>query len=109
MEAPSAYGQASQFFGRAYGDLTRAANNQIRADGPYTEEDHFDSQDDNSYMSGAVPPQTGTTPPTGSKTYNLEAIKRELFSVAKQRQQDRSSDGSVIIRAGGGSNPAIRS
>lgn len=109
MGIPSPYSQASQFFGKAYGDLTTAANNQIRAGGPYTEEDHFDSQDDSSYMSGAVPPQTGTTPATGSSTYNLESIKRQLLDVARQRQQDRPSDGSVVIRAGGGGNPAVRS
>lgn len=109
MATASPYGQASQFFGRAYGDLTAAANSQIRAGGPFTEEDHFDSQDDDSYMSGAIPPQTGTAPATGSKTYNLEAIKRELLGEAKQRQQDRPSDGHLVVRAGGGGNPAVKS
>jgi hypothetical protein len=107
MSLASAYNQAGQFFGKAYGDMTSAANSQIRVGGPYEEEEHFDAQDDNSYMSGAVPPQTGTAPATQSNTYNLEAIKRQLIDHAKHQQ--RVSDGGTIIRAGGGGNPAISS
>jgi hypothetical protein len=109
MGLASPYDQASQFFGKAYGAMTSASNNQIRYDGPFMEEDQFDSQDDNSYMSGAVPPQTGTTSATGSDTYNLESIKRQLIESAKNKQQNRPSNGSVNIRAGGGSNPAVMS
>jgi hypothetical protein len=109
MGLSSAYNQAGQFFGKAYGDMTSATNNQIRYGGPFMEEDQSDSQDDTSYMSGAVPPQTGTTPATESNTYNLESVKRQLIESAKNRQQNRPSNGHINIRAGGGSNPAIMS
>ena len=106
MGLASAYNQAGQFFGKAYGDMTSASNNQIRYGGPFMEEDQSDSQDDTSYMSGAVPPQTGVTPTAHSNTYTIEAVKRELIESAKQR---RPTDGGLVIRAGGGTNPAIKS
>jgi hypothetical protein len=106
MTFESPYAKASRFFGNAYNQLEGASQNQVRAGGFATREEGYSANADDTYMEGAVPPRTGTSPVAERDTYDIESIKEELLSSAKE--QKRPSNGSVVIRAGGGYNPAVK-
>lgn len=107
MNFNSPYAQAGKFFGEAYNQLEAASQNQVHSGGFATREEGYTSNADDTYMEGAVPPRTGTSPVTERDTYDVESIKEELLNSAKQQKQP--SNGSVVIRAGGGYNPAVKS
>ena len=106
MNSSSPYSRASAFFGAAYNDMERASQMQERIQAPGTDDAQYDSNYDTSYMRGAVPPQMGPYGEDQGPATDVEDMKRELLSTARAKQ--RPSDGSLILRAGGGTNPAIK-
>lgn len=104
--ADSPFGKASQFFGTAFNDLAQASNMQTKMQGRGFADAQYDSEYDDSYMEGDVAPQTGTFGIQQGPVENIESVKEDLLSAAKER--NRPTNGTVAIRAGGGINPAVR-
>lgn len=107
MRQTSPFGRASEFFGAAFNDMERASEMQERIQSPGMDDTRYRSDYDNSYMQGAVPPQSGPYGQDQGPADNLESLKRDLLSAARERR--RPSNGSLVIRAGGGYNPAVKS
>lgn len=107
MRQTSPFGRASEFFGAAFNDMERASEMQERIQGTGMDDTRYDAGYDTSYMQGAVPPQSGPYGQDQGPADNLETLKRELLSSARDRR--RPSNGSLVIRAGGGYNPAVKS
>lgn len=103
----SAFGRAGQFFGGAFNDLERATKMQEKIQGIGVGESRYNADYDTDYLQGAVPPEFGTYGQQQGPADDVEDLKNELLRSA--REQQRPSNGSVIIRAGGGTNPAVRS
>lgn len=103
----SPFGKAGQFFGTAFNDLAQASNTQTKMQGRGFADAQYDSEYDDSYMEGDVAPQTGTFGVEQGPVDNVESVKEDLLSAAKER--NRPTNGSVSVRAGGGINPAVRS
>lgn len=102
----SPFNQASEFFGIAFNDLTQASEKQTRMQGKGFSNTQYDSEYDSSYMEGNVEPQTGAFGSQQGPVNDIESVKKELLSTA--RQKNRPSNGTVSVRAGGGLNPAVR-
>lgn len=107
MPSQSPFGRASEFFGAAYNDMERASQMQERIQGNGMDDAQYDANYDTSYMRGAVPPQMGPYGEDQGPAADVEDMKREMLNKAREKQ--RPSNGSLIVRAGGGSNPAIKS
>lgn len=107
MINPSPFGRASEFFGAAFNDMSRASQMQERLQGAGIDDTRYGADYDTSYMQGALPPKTGPYGVDQGPASDVEGLKEELLQSAREKR--RQSDGSVIIRAGGGSNPAIKS
>lgn len=105
MRTASPFGRAGEFFGAAFNDMERASDMQARIQGTGVADARYGADYDGSYMSGAVAPQSGPYGQDDGPAYDTESLKRELLAIAKER---RPSDGSVIMRAGGGGNPAVK-
>jgi len=103
----SPFGKASQFFGTAFNDLAQASNTQTKMQGQGFADVQYDSEYDDSYMEGNTEPQTGTFGAEQGPVDNIESVKEDLLSAAKEK--NRPVNGSVAVRAGGGINPAVRS
>jgi hypothetical protein len=100
------YSRASQFFGGAFNAMERASDNQARMQGVGMDDARYSADYTPSYMQGAVPPQMGPYGEDQEPTSDVENIKREMLNKAHEKQ--RPSNGSLILRAGGGTNPAIK-
>lgn len=107
MRQQSPFGRASEFFGAAFNDMERASQMQERIQGTGMDDARYGASYDSSYMQGAVPSQSGPYGEDQGPTDDLESLKRDLLSAARERR--RPSDGSLVIRAGGGYNPAVKS
>ena len=105
--ANSPFGKASQFFGAAFNDLAQASNMQTKMQGRGFADAQYDSEYDDSYMEGDVAPQTGTFGAEQGPVDNVESVKEDLLSAAKEK--NRPTNGSVSLRVGGGINYAVRS
>lgn len=101
------FNRAGDFFGSAFNKLERASEQQERTQGTGMADARYESDYDTSYLGGAVPPQKGPFGEDDGPVDNIESLKTELLETA--REQKRPSNGSVVIRAGGGTNPAVRS
>ena len=102
----SPFGQASQFFGSAFNDMKQASEFQERVQGSNNPRNLYSEQYDRSHTYGSVPPQASAYSPDQASVDSVESLKEELLSTA--RAQQRSSNGSVAMRAGGGINTAVR-
>jgi hypothetical protein len=107
MRPQSPFGKASEFFGAAFNDMERASDMQERIQGTGIRDARYGADYDTSSMQGAVPPQSGPYGEDQGPADDLENLKRDLLSAARERR--RPSDGSLVIRAGGGYNPAVKS
>lgn len=105
MRTASPFGRAGEFFGAAFNDMERASDMQAQIQGAGMADARYGADYDGAYMGGAVGPQSGTYGQDEGPAYDIESLKRELLSIAKER---RPSNGSVIMRAGGGGNPAVK-
>ena len=105
MQPTSPFGRAGEFFGAAFNDMERASDMQARIQGGGMADARYGSDYDGAYMSGAVGPQSGPYGQDEGPSYDIETLKRELIQTAKDR---RPSNGSVVVRAGGGTNPAVK-
>lgn len=103
MESP--YGRAGQFFGTAFNDMAQASKKQTQMQGRGFDDAQYDSEYDQSYMEGSVPPQTGTYGTQQGPVDNIESVKEDLLSAAREKR--RPTNGHVAVRAGGGINSAI--
>jgi hypothetical protein len=103
----SPFGRAGEFFGAAYNDLERASEMQTRIQGNGMDDTQYTADYDSAFMRGSVPPQQGPFGMQQGPDTDIEGLKRELLATARSNQ--RPSNGSLIIRAGGGYNPAIKS
>jgi hypothetical protein len=106
MNPSSPFSKAGAFFGAAYNDMERASQAQERVQGYGADDARYDATYDTDYMRGAVPPQMGPYGEDQGPATNVEDMKREMLNKARANQ--RPSDGSLILRAGGGTNPAIK-
>ena len=102
----SPFGQASQFFGSAFNDMKQASEFQERVQGSNSPKNLYSEDYDRSHMYGSVPPRTSPYSPDQTSVSSVESLKEELLSTA--RAQQRSSNGSIAVRAGGGINTAVR-
>lgn len=107
MNPSSPFSKASAFFGAAYNDMERASQAQERIQGEGMDDVQYDANYDTDYMRGAVPPQMGPYGEDQGPASDVEDMKREMLDKAREKQ--RPSNGSLILRAGGGTNPAIKS
>ena len=107
MTPSSPFNKASAFFGAAYNDMERASEMQERIQGGGMDDAQYDANYDTNYMRGSVPPQMGPYGEDQGPAADVEDMKSEMLNKAREKQ--RSSDGSLILRAGGGTNPAIKS
>jgi len=107
MRPSSPFGRASEFFGAAFNDMERASQMQERIQGTGMDDTRYDAGYDASYMQGAVPPKSGPYGEDQGPAPDLESLKQDLLSAARERR--RPSNGSLVIRAGGGYNTAIKS
>jgi len=106
MNSSSPFSRASEFFGAAYNDMERASQAQERIQGGGMDDVQYDANYDAEYMRGAVPPQSGPYGQDQGPDTDVEDMKREMLDKARPRQ--RPSDSSLMLRAGGGTNPAIK-
>ena len=106
MRQTSPFGRASEFFGAAFNDMERASEMQERIQGGGTTDAQYDANYDTDYMRGSVPPQMGPYGEDQGPASDVEDMKSEMLNKAREKQ--RPSDGSLILRAGGGTNPAIK-
>jgi len=104
MRAP--FGQAADFFGRAYAFQEQAAQDQAYADSKYDTPDEYNLQ---------LQSQTiGMTPPSAVGDYEAEkeedsymrGMKDELLETARQKK--RPTNGDTAMRASGGINTAVK-
>ncbi len=102
----SPFGQASQFFGSAFNDMKQASAFQERIQGAEPSKNLYSEEYDRSHMYGATPPQTNPYLSNQTSVDNIESLKEELLSTARAEQ--RSSNGHIAVRAGGGINTAVR-
>lgn len=99
------FGKAGAFFGSAFRDMTQASEFQERMQRSGLDNTRYEADADQSYMYGAVPPQTGTYGVDQGPADDTESVKRELLASAKQQ---RSSNGHIAVRASGGINTAVK-
>lgn len=107
MAAVSPFDRAGQFFGTAFNDLEQASDAQARQQGAGVDNARFSANYDQNYLFGSVPPQMGPYGENQSTTPNVESVKEDLLSAARERR--RPTNGHISIRAGGGINPAVKS
>jgi hypothetical protein len=102
------YARASQFFGGAFNAMEQASEQQARTQGVGMDDARYGADYTPNYMQGAVPPEMGPYGGNPSQdTEGMERLKSELLETA--RGKSRPSNGEAVMRAGGGTNPAIRS
>ena len=105
MATSDPFAQASKFFGGAFNSLERAANMQEELQGNGEEDTRYGANYDSEYLSGVVQPKTGPYGQENAASPVVDQVKEDLLNQARQK---RPSNGSLVIRAGGGYNPAVK-
>lgn len=101
------YAQASKFFGSAFNAMEQASENQAREQGAGFDDSRYGADTDENYLYGSVPPQMGPYGEDQGPVTDVNSVKEDLLSAARERK--RPSNGHISIRAGGGINPAVKS
>jgi len=105
MVTSNPFQNASKFFGAAYNDMEQASNAQERMQGVGSVDNQYGADTDSDYLYGAVPPKTGPFGAYRGPVEDVENVKEDLLRKAKE---DRPSNGSAVVRAGGGANYAVK-
>jgi hypothetical protein len=100
------FGQAANFFGRAYADQEEAAYMQDTDDSRFDMSPESDLRIQN--------PNVGSVPPSLTKRYSGEnyvnnyvrGMKESLLETAREKR--RPTNGDVALRASGGINTAVK-
>lgn len=105
MATPNPFANASKLFGAAYNNMEQASNKQEEIQSLGGRDSQYGADAASDYLYGAVPPKTGPFSEYKGPSEDVENVKEELLLKA---QENRPSNGSLIMRAGGGTNPAVK-
>jgi hypothetical protein len=101
----SPFGQAADFFGRAYADQEEAAKFQDYVDGQYKSPSQYNLKLQSSTI-GAVPP-SAVAPSSDDETEGyVRGMKESLLERAREKR--RPTNGDTAFRASGGVNTAVK-
>jgi hypothetical protein len=106
MTQESSFNRSGEFFTSAFNQLERASERQERSQAKGLGITRYDSNYDTNYFGGVTPPAKGPFGEDNLQEEDVSALKEDLLSIAKEKR--RPSGGSVVLRAGGGTNPAVR-
>lgn len=101
----NAFDKAGKFFGAAYNEMERASNAQEGIQGAGEVDAQYGADTDSEYLYGAVQPKTGEFGAYRSPTADVDQVKEDLLTRARE---SRPSNGSLVLRAGGGANFAVK-
>jgi len=99
--------KSARFFGNAYGKLEAATEAESFQERPGFLNNRYVADSDQASLYGAVPPQMGAYGEDKGPYEDIESVKEDLLQRAKSGKQ--SSNGSFVVRAEGGTNPAVQS
>lgn len=100
------FGQAANFFGRAYADQEEAALAQDTDDSRFDTSPDSDLRFENPNI-GAVPPSLTGRPSSESSADNyVRGMKESLLETAREKR--RPTNGNPAFRASGGVNTAVQ-
>lgn len=102
----NSFEKSARFFGNAYGKLEAATEAEGSQDRPGFLNNRYVADSDQASLYGAVPPQTGPYGEDEGPYEDIESVKEDLLQKAKSGRS--SSNGAFVVRAGGGTNPAVK-
>ncbi len=105
MAPSNPFNQASKFFGEAYNNMEQASLMQERMQGVGDADTQYAPQYDADYLYGAVQPQEGPYGVDNKPVVDVDQVKEDLL---RRSRETRSSNGSTVVRAGGGTNYAVK-
>lgn len=104
---PNPFEKSARFFESAYGELEDASQSEGAQERPGFMNTRYTADSDQASLYGAVPPQTGPYGEDQGPYEDIESVKEDLLQKAKSGRP--SSNGAFVVRAGGGTNPAVKS
>lgn len=101
------FDRLSRSLASRFNDEEAASAAEIAEDRRGMVQTDINSNEDQNFFRSVVPPTINTASEPTTSPFSVEDTKEDLLNKAKQRR--REQDGPIIVRAGGGRNPAIKS